>query len=462
MEEIEFVGYVYNATPSWNGYSHQGKVALYVVLKMINDQSLNREQCSEYELELDYFEDFSILKNDVYIEAHQVKTYSDSKITKYNDAIWTLLAKAKKIENCNVYLHTTTELEHRESIPNEVSMPKVETRKKDSDLLKPYEYYQFVTEDPQWKVLWERFTLFSYANNQHCELESIKEFIESEIYNFKCDFSQNITRAYSLLLRIIDLNVCARHIQNQDKKRKKERKERISFQTIYDIVNKNHDQPTLEYCISVLKERFHNSINRYLQVIEVEEKHTAYHREKEHELYKRNISFIYEKIMKLEDLEFLNFFMTISPQQTIDKNNPRDFDRKINELFAESEMINGYLPILDKIEQLIHEEKYWFSLNNTSYLPTTIVDGDSVGIVATLVQKILNNSISNDELLFEVDYIINKFITRGNLYPEKVTKEYEEIEDTDQLAFKKYTTTKKIQLIKLENAIEEFTNDKHH
>jgi len=454
MEEVDLTGLAHNATPSWNGYNHQGKVALYRVLKMINNQRLSRKQCSEYELELDYFEDFSILKKDEYVEAHQVKTYSDVTITKYNDAIWALLAKAKKFRGCNVYLHTTVELKHSNLIKDNVCIPKEEFRKNDTDLLKPYECYQLVTRNLGWESVWEKFSLFDYDENKHCSLESIKRLIEDEIQNFECDFSQNITRAYSLLLRVIDLNVCARHIQNQDNIRKKEKKERINFEVIYDLLNNNHNQPSLEYCISALKDRFNESINNYFKKIEIEEEYELYHRNKEHELYKKNLLLLFEKIMRLEDTEFLRFCTIISPQQLIEQNNIFEFDRKLNELFAESEMMNGYFPILDKIEQLIHENKYCFLSNKSSYLPSTIVEDDSLGNVEILIDKILTNSKTNDELLYEVDYIINKNIKRENLVSTRATRQYEE--DIDKHLFTKITKIKQIRLIDLENAKKEF------
>lgn len=52
-----------DASPSWNGYNHQGKVALLVVLDMIRTEEISKEDMKDYELELEWLEDFSIKKN---------------------------------------------------------------------------------------------------------------------------------------------------------------------------------------------------------------------------------------------------------------------------------------------------------------------------------------------------------------------------------------------------------------
>ena len=51
IEGIE--SYSTDASPSWNGFNHQGKVAIYVVLKMFREGEISEEDISKYELELE-------------------------------------------------------------------------------------------------------------------------------------------------------------------------------------------------------------------------------------------------------------------------------------------------------------------------------------------------------------------------------------------------------------------------
>lgn len=100
MEERESKSTLHDATPSWNGFNYQGKVGLYVALSLINKelgQKLDLDDMtsfmSDYSLEYEWIEDFSIKKGDEYISLHQVKHYKDSRFGSYKDAIDTILTR---------------------------------------------------------------------------------------------------------------------------------------------------------------------------------------------------------------------------------------------------------------------------------------------------------------------------------------------------------------------------------
>ena len=97
MEDTQFKSPLFDATASWNGFSYQGKVGLYVCLKLIRD-AINRKEdindfCDKYSIEFEWLEDFSILKNNCYKSHHQVKHYDDDKFSSYIDAIVTILSR---------------------------------------------------------------------------------------------------------------------------------------------------------------------------------------------------------------------------------------------------------------------------------------------------------------------------------------------------------------------------------
>jgi len=112
--------FYYDATNSWSGYNYQGKTAIYVALKKINEliQANQADKISTYVLELEWLEDFSILaindKGEMQYETiHQVKARADRNISDYASALTQL---AKKVQsNCDIkcaYLHTINPLSY--------------------------------------------------------------------------------------------------------------------------------------------------------------------------------------------------------------------------------------------------------------------------------------------------------------------------------------------------------------
>ena len=93
-----------DASSKWSGYNYQGKVALYVVLYLINNpQELNKQDNDNWDLfalEIEGLEDFCILKNNEYISIHQVKAYESSNaISNFKNALWGLLGKSIEVES---------------------------------------------------------------------------------------------------------------------------------------------------------------------------------------------------------------------------------------------------------------------------------------------------------------------------------------------------------------------------
>jgi len=93
-----------NATASWSGYCHQGKVGLLVALRKI--KSLNCENLDPLRMELETKEDVRLIDNGVDVEIHQVKAYTNGiTIGLYTTAL-------REFENCtgDNYLHSICEI----------------------------------------------------------------------------------------------------------------------------------------------------------------------------------------------------------------------------------------------------------------------------------------------------------------------------------------------------------------
>lgn len=116
------LGFPYDATNSWNGYNHQGKIALWYAITQIiklwdsaKSTDENKTGLQKYHLELEYLEDFSIFRADnddkKYITIHQVKSREDTDIHKYQEAILNLVVKLIKYPSIeHAYLHVTKKL----------------------------------------------------------------------------------------------------------------------------------------------------------------------------------------------------------------------------------------------------------------------------------------------------------------------------------------------------------------
>lgn len=88
-------GMLFDATHSWNGYSYQGRVGLYICLStiarlLINGEQAERDEISRYSLEYEWLEDFALLRDEEYISLHQVKHYNESQFSGYISAFTTI------------------------------------------------------------------------------------------------------------------------------------------------------------------------------------------------------------------------------------------------------------------------------------------------------------------------------------------------------------------------------------
>lgn len=116
---------IHDASNSWNGYNHQGKVAILLAIKKIlevYEETLNLEEnktiLDEYFIEIEYFEDFSLGKitggKTEYFCVNQVKNKQSDDLSVYEEPLYLLTCHViDRPSLCNVYLHTTTEIDFK-------------------------------------------------------------------------------------------------------------------------------------------------------------------------------------------------------------------------------------------------------------------------------------------------------------------------------------------------------------
>lgn len=116
-------GVLFDASCSWNGYNHQGKLALIYAIQEITklvhtnaSEAEDREKLKTYFLEIEYIEDFSIGKLGAtgkaeYVSVHQVKDRKDTAPSAYKSAIRGLAKHLVDEPTIEVaYLHVTSPL----------------------------------------------------------------------------------------------------------------------------------------------------------------------------------------------------------------------------------------------------------------------------------------------------------------------------------------------------------------
>lgn len=115
-------GVIFDASNSWNGFNHQGKLAILFAIKKIlevYDSSVsfedNKVNLANYFIEVEYLEDFSLGKIEKgkveYEYVHQVKNHATELAANYNSALLGLAYHVQTMPSIKkAYLHSTTNI----------------------------------------------------------------------------------------------------------------------------------------------------------------------------------------------------------------------------------------------------------------------------------------------------------------------------------------------------------------
>ncbi|EJV95955.1 hypothetical protein IGI_01048 [Bacillus toyonensis] len=482
VETIIEQRYVIDASPSWNGYNHQGKIGILVVLKMINDLQLDASSCNEYELELEWLEDFSIKKSNKYLSIHQVKTYNKSGPAEYKDAIWLLLAKISDFKEIDkAYLHSTTKIskvDDREKFkdilfkyePPKEKEPNKEEKEKEKEKEKapkkywtPKKCHDYVKDSGLYDESYVKFEIYEYEDECfHCNMDEVENKIKDQLKIFNKDKAKvtekQLEHTYMYLLGLVDKNIRNRHIDIQTKET--DQKATINFNDVLKIIESNFEHPSKEYAIYFLRNRFNALTGEYLKDLAYEEEQGLIDN-----LETFNVRQLIAAVIKLSDEEFLQFCMKITPHHEVNKDKPDAMLYAISSFIINNDMNDGFFEILKKIQKEIDVQKFTFikrtksnDNHNISYLPTTITENQHIRRTGILIDKIFNNS--EDESLNEVDVMITKGINLPSLKSEKFNDDIPEPENESEnsMEIKKQEyhnrigRIKKIRMVDIKNA----------
>lgn len=464
-EEIDVTLYSTDASFSWNGYSYQGKVALFMALNKIEVLNDANEDLNEYFLELEWLEDFSIKKNSEYITIHQVKTYNTSAMSSYKEAIWTLLLKVLEFTTLEkAYLHTTKGLNIPEDFLEKYGIKEPVNPVKNPRIKSPYESYKAVVDSGEYDSLVEKFELYNYGDQDNeirfCSFDDIETKIKEKILDFVGEnaSTERIDRAYLCLLGLVDSNIKERHKDIQ--KGEKKEKVTINFVDIKEIVEQNHDLPSREYTIYYMKDEFQRMATQYITEVLESEYNMGYVSRHNYDLFKLTL----DEVFTLDDNEFYEFCLKISPDNEVTDDDANNAMKFLTSCLPKQGLENCFFEIIKQIQKKVESKKWVFhkrmsDYKNVVYLPSTILDDNSPIRNDLLIKRIHNND--NPDLLREVEKIITKNITISSIDENRIYKNIPEPDDNNNTGkneeyHNRITIMKKIGLIKLDEAKEEF------
>ena len=419
---------IHSAADTWNGFIYQGKVALYHVLKLINDKN----NVDGLHLQLDSLEDFAIIRYEDAepkpITLHQVKAVKSHYYSKYKEA-FEKLEQRKDNFPCDeeAYFHLATENEKTKA-----DIEAIHTK------LKVYEYdgnTYCKIEELQGKIKVQannclnKFGLIHLSNDNYLEIlcNELESLITDDIVNIH---AQN-------------------HSPNGDSINKSAYYNTISLNRFRDIiiVDLSGLQQDKNYFIKKLK----IDLNRYYQefCIEFEDEIDEEAQNKLH-LYLVHFN-------RLDKFQFEEFLQKIMPHRHVKFSVLQEY--KDNSLLI-NEVKTAFLYILNAIRSPDDNDKMgWTDSQSKKYFPSSIIVSNSLASRQNISIDILNTALDTlIEVPFNSDYIITEGCNVTSVIEEvnKSTRinqsDIDVLNNSTSAEYDKITKWKKISLIDLEQA----------
>lgn len=468
MSNAGIESYAVDASPSWHGYNYQGQVGLYVALRKLSE--ISEAEIPNYELELEWFEDFCIKKDGEYESIHQVKTYSTGGTAKYKDAIWLLLAKLLDFPTIEIaYLHVSKQVSREEDLKEDIANytpPKKESSNREYRKVNqttPAECYEKVKSSGKYDDLFDSLSLYKYHDGEKFSTfnnieKLIKDVIKDLIPANQVKTDKRIDITFRYLLELIEKNIRLRHKNIQD--RNTEPKVTIKFQEIREIINNNYDSASLEYATLSLKKKFFEISNEYLE--------DEYSNPQSSDEYNKQLEILHNTINKINSLDnesFAKFCFKISPQNDIDTSSHDYVDRMMMNLLEGTGVQDAFFEIIKQLRGYIDSTSWTYAKKDSNgenivYLPSTINNVFNPTRNARLVSKIFKTS-QVQKTIDDIDKIITTKINLENLENPNFFSDIPEVEHGVDSELEQYNIIKpkKISLIDLEAAKGEFHNE---
>ncbi|MBY0202733.1 ABC-three component system protein [Paenibacillus cucumis (ex Kampfer et al. 2016)] len=409
---------VHSAVSSWSGYDFQGQVAIYTVLCYLNELKSRINDISEYSLEIEHLEDFSIKKNDCYISLHQVKSYQDKYLfSSYKEAILELLgkcAKYKVVESVN--LHTTSLIEK----PTKNEMKRILSEYipiKKIEKLNEYKHSMFELNkfDEVYEKLFFNKCEDSLPYSHVVDIDEIGDQIKQQLYKFYSIYSSEIKFSDSLspiyFTSDDNINFIYHNLQSElDKWIIKNHKKisedpEISFSVFYEILlSKNIFTFSNKTTAGLLKEALKKCYSEYCEDHEISQENDPICHN-----WERN----WDYIRQLNDDDFILLCRKISPNVLVKSRTITlvEYRELLNSRGVKEALIHLTLEI-GNLSLELTDVKNVFVLNNlgSHHLISTISEGKAPKAVDNVSKRIIKN-LKEDSNLSHLLFDIHKIIT---------------------------------------------------
>jgi hypothetical protein len=414
---------IHSAADTWSGFIYQGKVALYHILKLINE----KDSVDGFHLQLDSLEDFAIIKYDeneniVPISLHQVKAMKSILYSSYRKA-FEKLEKRKEEYPCedDAYFHLATENERNKA-----------------DL----------------EISHSNLKIYEYNGNPYCKIEDLQNQINEKIklclqkFN-KVEFVNNDNYILNLcgeLDDIITSQILAIHACNHSRNGLSISEGAYNFTVpLTNFIEKivaNPDDIMFNKEFYCKKIRF--DINNYYQefCITFEDDINDEQRKK--------LSNYLIYLNSLNNVEFESFLQKITPQKHIKYSNLNEYKRNT---VNDDDFKLSFLYTLFEIrstDSIGNSEIGWKDSNNKIYFPSTINTPNEIVNKKILSQDIIKVSQDNlVEVPFNSDFIITSSCQIDSI--EKEAGKIFDVQEGEEL-YDRITNWKKVTLINREQA----------
>lgn len=397
-----------NATASWSGYLHQGKVGMLVALSQINHLLDNKISLKGWVVEYESAEDIDIKNNGVVESRHQVKAKKGgTNPNAYKDVLL-----ERRTENSN---GKEKIISSGFQIDYVVSGETLEVKEDARYLHTIKEVKGFDLDEKTFKNIYKKsnyienknkIQLYTYPDGKkYCDIldgneNKILDFCKHEIekilkrqhnHPFKADANEH-RNIFEYLLFILDDEIRKKHSQGSDSFPV------IEFEKIHDVIisTTRHKRDNLNKMREVFSESWTSFINEMSD-------DDLYTDEKIEE-----VNNLLEKIYTLNEEDFTQFLKDINPDkpQLTDFSDIKDVFKICNEDSFKDIFYQCLLLVTEQEFDLTYKG-YRNEKSNSSYLLTLISRPKSK------IKLIIENMKKNEEVtddIFNREYLINQSI----------------------------------------------------
>lgn len=401
-----------NATASWSGYLHQGKVGLFLLLNKLREQICNQEDYNGWYIEYESAEDIDIKKSENHVHSrHQVKAYKDGTTpNKYKEVLGVLTYSHKEgkvtmetpgfqicpfdekgnplavdVGDDSRFLHTIVEVRG-------FGMDQKE-------LIAEYGGKTLISPVPNPNNI----KLYEYPDgNFYCKLSNGKEEKKDVLAEFCIEEIKQILRAqqgasiqtenqykkiYYYLLYVLDTEIRVKHVNSGYPV--------LFFNKILDVITQSEIE---ESHISTVRAYFVKEWDEFLE----ERVHLgkALSLKKEEQFDK-----LIRDIYNLEDEKLLQFFKDINPDVHIEGSTVTKLE--MIDLCRSESLRDVFFECLVRIEELEFDQEFVGYKQYGGFLLTLI--NRAPGKVNSVIQSIISNRKATQSL-FSRKYLVNSQI----------------------------------------------------